>query len=72
MLLFLSGQIFAVVPGLLSLVIVAVLLVALKKVKAIKRNGILSAIVVLVALLSLFAGIFLLYASEFWYVVTGG
>ena len=72
MLLFLSGQIAAFIPGVFSFVIVAVLLVALRKVDAIKRSGVLYAIVVIVALLFVFAGIFLLYASEFWYVLTGG
>ena len=64
MLLFLSGQIFAFIPGIFSLVVVAVLLFALKKVDAIKRNSFLSAVVVIVALLFVLAGIFLLYASE--------
>ena len=72
MLLLLSGQIFAFIPGIFSFVIAAMLLIALRKVDAIKRSSFLSAIIVIVALLFVLAGIFLLYASEFWYVVTGG
>jgi len=72
MLLFFSGQIFAFIPGIFSFVIVAILLVALRKVDAIRHNSILFVIVLVVGLLFVFAGTFLLYASEFWYVVTGG
>jgi len=45
-------------------------LVALRTVDAIKQYIVLFVSVVIVALLFVFAGIFLLYASEFWYVVT--
>jgi hypothetical protein len=66
----LSGQIGAFIPGIFSFVIAALLLVALRKVDAIKQNSFrLSPS--LVGLLLVFAGIFLLYASEFWYVLTG-
>jgi hypothetical protein len=71
MLVLLSGQSGAFIPGVFSFVIVALLLVALRKVNAIKQNSILFVGVVIVALLFVFAGVFLLYASEFWYVVTG-
>ena len=70
MLALLSGQIGAFIPGVFSFAIVALLLVALRKVDAIKQNIVLFVTVVIVALLFVFAGIFLLYASEFWYVVT--
>ena len=70
MLLLLSGQIAAFIPGVFSFVIVALLLVALMKVDSIKQNRILYVVLVIVALFFVFAGVFLLYASEFWYVVT--
>jgi hypothetical protein len=70
MLLFLHGEIFLFIPGVFSLAAAAVLLVALKKVAAIKRNAVLSLVVFMVAILFVLAGIFLIWSSEFWYVVT--
>jgi len=69
MLLFLHGEIFLFIPGVFSLAAAALLLVALKKVDFIRRNGFFYGIIVIVALFFIFAGIFCLLESEFWHVV---
>jgi len=69
MLLFLHGEIFLFIPGVFSLAAAALLLVALKKVDFIRRNGFLYGIIVIVTLFFIFAGIFCLLGSEFWYVL---
>ena len=70
MLLLLHGEIFLFIPGVFSLAAAALLLVALKKVAAIKGSTVLSLVVFMVAILFVLAGIFLVWSSEFWYVVT--
>jgi len=70
MLLFLHGEKFLFIPGVFSLAATALLLVALKKVTAIERSAVLSLVVFVVAILFVLAGIFLVWSSEFWYVVT--
>ena len=70
MLLLLHGEIFLFIPGVFSLAAAALLLVALKKVAAIERSTVLSFVVFMVAILFVLAGIFLVWSSEFWYVVT--
>ena len=67
--LFLDVEIFAVIPGVASLAAAALLFVALKKVDLIKRRGVLRAIIMVVILFFIAAGIFLVWISEFWYVV---
>ena len=68
MCLFLDVEIFAVLPGVASLAAAALLLVALIKVDFIKRRGVLRAIIMVVILFFMAAGIFLMWISEFWYV----
>ena len=69
MLLLFSGQIFALIPGLLSFAAALLLLLAQWKVPEIRRSRILRGVIVVVALFLVVAGILLLYLSEVWSIV---
>jgi len=68
--LFLDVEIFAFIPGVMSLVAAALLFIALKKADLIKRTTVLRIVIIVVVLFFVLAGIFLVWISEFWYVVS--
>ena len=69
MLLLLHGQIFVLIPALISFAAAGMLVVGLAKVDSIKRNVLIFGLVLIVALIFVLAGIYFAWLSGFWNTV---
>ena len=69
MLLLLHGQIFVLIPALISFAAAGMLVVGLAKADYIKRNVFVFGLVLIVALIFVLAGIYFAWLSGFWNTV---